>query len=545
MTLPDGPLRFERASAERWSSDVQIELVLGAPCRTFVRRPPSVASLLHDARTVADNTYLIEGDRRLTFADHERAVRSVAARLSGRGVGVGDRVMLFGANSVEWVTAFWAIQHLGAIVVLANGWWPAEELEHALRATSPMIVLADERRGDRLPTSSAMIALESLADAFGDGSDTAPGAHRVAEDDPAVILFTSGTTGLPKGATLSHRGIISTLQSLLVRTNRLPVPGEPVPPASVALLTLPLFHIGGLQQIVTPMVNGGTLVFSTGRFDPAAVVDLIDRERVRAWSTVPSMAGRVIQHLRQSGRGPMRGIRTVGLGGSPVGEQLRREVAEWFPDARRGLAVTWGLSEAGGVVTTGAGEPVRAHPGTVGQPLPTAEVRVAEADANGHGEILVRGPSVMLGYWGETGLDTGPIGADRWLHTGDVGWVDADGFVYITDRIKDIVIRGGENIATPRVEDVLSAHPDVAEVVAVGLPHEDLGEELGAIVRLHSGATASAGSLAAFATERLAYFEVPSRWRFVTEPFPQNDTGKIMKRTLQEAWQHDLERERP
>jgi long-chain acyl-CoA synthetase len=178
----------------------------------------------------------------------------------------------------------------------------------------------------------------------------------------------------------------------------------------------------------------------------------------------------------------------------------------------------------------------------VGRALENAELRIDDPDDAGRGEVLVRSPSVMLGYWTETGLDTTPIGPGRWLRTGDVGWLDADGYLYITDRIKDIVIRGGENIATPRVEDVLSGHPDVVEVAVVGLPHADLGEELGAIVRLATGSTATAESLATFAAQRLAYFEVPSRWKVVEQPFPQNATGKVVKRVLQAEWREELSR---
>lgn len=359
------------------------------------------------------------------------------------------------------------------------------------------------------------------------------------------MLFTSGTTGPPKGAVLSHRGIIATLQSLAIVTKRLTSEGGTPAPASRSLLSLPLFHIGGLQQIITPMLAGGTLVFSERKFDPARIVRLIEQEHIAVWSSVPTMVGRVIDHLAASALGPLAGLRTVGLGGSPVPEALRRAVTEWFPNAARGPAVTYGLSEAGGVVTTGIGEALQTRPGCVGKPLPCTTVRIADPDGGGVGEVLVRSPSVMLGYWDRDVASriaaAGPVDADRWLSTGDIGKVDSDGYLYILDRSKDIVIRGGENIATPHVENRLLEHPAVREAVVIGLPHDELGEELAAVVLTHRGAEVTEQDLGAFCKETLAYFEVPTSWWFRDDELPQNETGKILKRAVQKQWLARLE----
>jgi long-chain acyl-CoA synthetase len=313
------------------------------------------------------------------------------------------------------------------------------------------------------------------------------------------------------------------------------------------LLSLPLFHIGGLQQVITPLVGGGTVVFHEGRFDAATVVDLIERERVKVWSAVPTMVSRVIDYLSSSGRPPIEILTTVGLGGSPVVEHLRTSVTEWFPNVTRGLAVTYGLSEACGVVATGAGPDVLRRPGTVGKPLDIVAIRIDEPDETGAGEVLIRCPGVMLGYWraaSDNGVsfDHGPISDDRWLRTGDVGTLDDEGYLYITDRSKDIVIRGGENIASPHVESCLLAHPDVREVAVFGLPEDTLGEEVAAAVVLHSGATVTAEALADFVSSQLAYFEVPTKWKFHAVPLPQNATGKILKRQLRQEWIDELTR---
>lgn len=539
---------LESESPRHWGAEVGEVEVLGHPCPSFLQRPRAVPQIFLDARRFPDRTYLVEGDRRLSFGAHEAAVERVAGALQEHGVGRGDRVLLLGSNSMEWVIAFWAVLGCGAIVVLGNAWWSEAEVAHAVSAVEPRLALVDERRRSLLPRSQEHLTFGEVREVHESPAPSRSSRVEIAEDDPAIILFTSGTTGAPKGAVLTHRGVLATLQSLLLRTNRLPVEGVDPAPASTALLSLPLFHIGGLQQIITPVVTGGRLVFSEGRFDPGEIVALIEREGVRVWSAVPTMANRVMDHLEETRHPPLAGVRTVGLGGSPVREELRDRIRRWFPDAARGLAVTYGLSEAGGVVATAVGEAVARRPGTVGRPLATAVVRIDEPDERGHGEVLVRSPSIMLGYWAGASrdgaqLDPGPVTEDRWLRTGDIGYLDDDGYLSITDRSKDIVIRGGENIATPHVEDVLMQHPAVREVAVVGLPHAELGEELGATVVVKDGASAGDGDLEAFARRHLAYFEVPTRWRFVQGPLPQNATGKVIKRTVRERWMRELEAE--
>jgi long-chain acyl-CoA synthetase len=528
--------------AEVWGTEVGETTVLGHPCLSYSHRRKHLAELLVDGRRFADREYCIEGDRRLTFAGHEEAVTRAAAGLRALGVRRGERVLLFGRNSIDWVIAFWAVLQSGAVVVLGNAWWGSSELAHALKTGQPGLVVTDASRMDLVPDTFRRVAFASLADATAPGPDDPDGAVGADEDDPAIILFTSGTTGLAKGAVLSHRGVLATLHSLAERTHRLPRPDGDLPPESKALLSLPLFHIGGLQQVLNPMVAGGTLVFTQGRFDPAKVVDLIESEQIRVWSTVPTMASRVIDYLESAGLPPLESPRTIGLGAAPVVEQLRQKVLTWFPNAARGFAVTWGLSEAGGVVTTGAGPEIVKRPGTVGTALSTAMLRIDSPDANGVGEIWVRSPSVMLRYWRpggeqpEEGVDE-VLTPDRWLRTGDIGWMDEQGYLFITDRSKDIVIRGGENIATPHVENRLLEHPAVREVAVVGLPHPSLGEELGAIVTLNpTVGDLSSEELAAFVGAKLAYFEVPTRWWFHGGSLPHNSTGKVLKRQLRQTW---------
>ena len=524
---------------DAWGSEVAEVEVLGYPCLSFVKRRRHLADLLIDGHRFGAREYLVQGERRVSFEGHQTAARRAVGLLRERGVRPGDRVMLFGANSVEWVVGYWAILETGAIAVLGNAWWSQVEIRHALGTVAPSLVLADASRARLLPDSQPRLAFADLGAAISaDGPPPVTERPPANEDDPAVVLFTSGTTGLPKGAVLSHRGILATLQSLALLTRRLPVAGAEPPPPSRSLLSIPLFHVGGLQQIITPMLGGGTLVFTEGRFDPGRVVDLLDREQVAVWSTVPTMVSRVMDWMEENGHPGLERVRTVGLGGSPVGMQLRRRVPCWFPSASRGLSVTYGLSEGGGVLVTAVGKELLSRPGAVGRPLKVVTLRIDEPDEEGCGEIVVRSPSVMLGYWPDPDHphDASPITPDRWLRTGDIGRLDEDGYLYVTDRSKDIVIRGGENIATPNVENRLMEHPGVREVAVIGLPHEHLGEEVAAVVVLAEGDRTGPDELAAFAAKNLAYFEVPTQWQIRFEALPQNASGKILKRQLRDEW---------
>jgi len=532
-----------------WGTEVRETIVLGFPCPTFAQRPLRLSELLDASERFSDREYLVQGSHRTTFLEFRLAVSNLTTFLRRCGVRRSDRVLIFAANSIEWVVAFWSVTQIGGIVVLGNAWWSQSEVQHAIDTVNPKLVLTDHKRRELLPISQPRVLLTALQSnpesVVGDSAISILDSE-ASEDDPALILFTSGTTGMAKGAVLTHRGLIATLQSLLIRTKRLPEIGMQPPAPSKGLLSLPLFHIGGLQQIITPLVTGGTVVFSDGRFEPEAIIDLIEAEKVSVWSAVPTMVSRVVDYLEASNHRPVESIKTVGMGGSPVLQQLRDRVLKTFPNAGRGVAVTYGLSEACGVVATGAGAEVRERPGTVGRPIPTATIRISDPDENGIGEILVRSPSVMRGYWSDDPAnaadhtDPGPVTTDRWLRTGDVGRLDEDGYLYVTDRSKDIVIRGGENVATPNVENRLLEHSAVVEAAVVGLPHPSLGEELGAIVVVQEGVQISERELTEFVADGLAYFEVPTRWQIRVNPLPQNTTGKVLKRVLRQEWIEQL-----
>jgi len=517
----------------RWGSEVVEGKVLGQPCRVFARRPTHLAQLVEQAARHGDTVHLVQGEERMTFADLAPAVRLVGDRLRRQGLGPGDRIVLAGGNSLAWVTTFWACLANDWVLIPANAWWSAEECAHAVRTTGARLAVADDRRRDRLPDGLPCLDLRSLVDAGPAEPEPGPWSATAAEDDPAIVLFTSGTTSFPKGATLTQGNLLANLQNLLAVARRLP--GESADrPASVTLMTMPLFHIGGIQQLFTAIVSGNTLVFLDGRFDAHRMLETLERERVTVWSAVPTMVTRVLDALdADPGRYDISSLRTLVMGGSPVPDGLRARTAAAFPNTTRGLGLSYGLTEVSGVVATAAGPDVLNRPGTVGRLLPTVEARIDDADENGVGELLVRSPGVMQGYWG---IDDDPVlTTGRWLRTGDLARLDDDGWLSIVGRNKEVVIRGGENIATVRVEGRLVEHPAVLEAAVVGLPHPDLGEELAAAVVLRAGACADEGELARFAAATLGYFEVPTRWWFCPD-LPKNAMGKILKREVAARW---------
>jgi long-chain acyl-CoA synthetase len=514
-----------------WGSEVVPGVVNGHPCRLYATRPASLSAVLAGSRRWADRDYLVQGGRRITFGRHETAVLAIAARLRELGVQRGDRVAVLAANTPEWVAVFFGVIELGAVVVPCNGWWSAVEVAAACASVEPSLMIVDERRRDRVPAGVRVLAMAEFASAF-----AAP-AHKLTsrfdrgeelpEHAPAMILFTSGTTGLPKGAVLSHRALVANLQNLIVVAGRLP-DATSDPSSSVTLVGLPLFHIGAIQLILVPIVTGGRVVFLEGRFDAEVVLETVERERITMLSAVPTMMERMLATSGAATR-DTGSMRTIVLGGSPVSADLLARTAVLFPNARRGIGQTYGSTECGGVISTGVAAHLEGRPGCAGRLPPVVEARVA---GGGEGELLVRSPACMDGYWG---LPDDPIlDTDGWVHTGDVGRVDEDGYVFVTSRKKEVIIRGGENIAAPLVEARLQEHPAVAEAAVLGLPHADWGEEVAAAVVLSH--PLEVAELEAFLGERLARFAVPTRWWLRSEELPTNDSGKVLKHALAADW---------
>jgi len=278
------------------------------------------------------------------------------------------------------------------------------------------------------------------------------------------------------------------------------------------------------------VITGGRIVLNVGRFNPAEVLALIEAEGVQRWGGVPTMAVRVIEHPDFDSY-DLSSLRAFPLGGAAVSPVLLERMGRKLPQLQaRGLANTWGMTEGAGFFTVAGGADLTKYPSSVGRPYPTVELKILDPDDRGVGEVLVRSPTVMLGY---LGIDRGPVDSDGWLHTGDLGHLNADGYLFIDGRSKDMVIRGGENIACPHVEEALLSHPDVVEAAAIGLPHPDLGEELAAVVVYRAGGRApSEHELAEHLRDIVAYFAVPTRWLIRQQPLPTIAGEKVDKKNL-------------
>ncbi len=507
-----------------WGDEVANGSYAGHPGLLYRQRPRTFAELLFGVDRWAERTFLVQGDRRITFGEFFTAVSMARERLEPFGIQPGDRVVLLAYNSPDWVLALWAIWSLGAVPVLGNRWWSEREAEHSISLVAPRAIVTD------VP-DTAGLDIAVLRECFTDASSGVPVVAGPAdEESPAVVLFTSGSTGMPKAVELPFRSVVANQQNVLARARQLPhlIPAEG--PQPVNLISTPLFHIGAFATLITQTITGGRIVFNAGRFDPGQVLGLIESERIERWGAVPTMAARLLEHPGFDDH-DLSSLRSFPLGGAPVPPVLLERLARRLPQLQsRGMVNTWGMTEGGGFFTLAASADLERYPKTVGRPLPTVELRIGDPDSGGKGEILVRSPTVMLGY---LGVDDGTLGADGWLRSGDLGHINADGYLFIDGRSKDMVIRGGENIACPHVEAALMRHPDVVEAAVIGLPHPDLGEELAAVVVHRPGGRApTEEELAEHMANEVAYFAIPTRWKIRDEPLPTIGTEKLNKKSL-------------
>jgi long-chain acyl-CoA synthetase len=460
----------------------------------------------------------------------------------------GDRVALVSANVPEWVITFWAVAILGATLVPLNAWWKAEELDFGLGDSGAKVLIADARRlavvADRLSD------IPALAHVFEIGS--VPFAKLLAGDDPGMpdapiheddllaICYTSGTTGQPKGATLTHRQTIANLQNILALNAASPTrtPALDAGMQSAALLVVPLFHVTGcLSTMTLNYATGGKLVLMpVGRFDPDVAMQVIEREQVTSIGGVPTIMWRILESPNLH-KYDLSSVKRASYGGAPAAPELVERIEQVFPHMRKTLSTAYGLTETASVATAHGGDDYFAHPGSVGRAAPTVELRVVDdagvdVPVGERGEIWIKGPTVMnRGYWNRPDANAASF-SDGWFHTGDIGYLDADGFLYLVDRAKDMIIRAGENVYCVEVENVLFDHPDVVDAAVVGVPHKMLGEEVKAVVQLRAGASAGEEELREFCRLRLADFKVPEYVEIRDEPLPRNPAGKVLKSLL-------------
>lgn len=518
------------------------EDVLGTRMPVMKNRDKSLGDVLAASAAYGDRDYLVTEDRRIGYAEHLRAVAALATALRDRyGVGKGDRVGILAANTPEWVESFWAAQSLGAIAVGFNAWWAPREVEYGVGHTRPSVLIVDAKRSallDDLETDVTVLTMEDdiprLIAEFA-GADLP--STDVAEDDPSVILYTSGTSGRPKGAVHSHRNLLAVIDyhrySDALGAAFAGAPVSAGPSDLRYLLTSPLFHIASLHNLVVPrLATGSAVVIYQGSFDADRVLALIEREKVTNWGAVPTMAGRLLEHEDVS-RYDTSSLTAFALASAPSSPGFQERLREKLPFARNALVDSYGLTECSTAISVATPMDLQAFPGTLGRPIIGVAVEVrdplGEPVPDGtEGEICVRSPYVMLGYWENDAATADAIRDGRWLHTGDFGVLE-NGMVRLTGRRSDLILRGGENVYPVEIEQCLDEHPAVAESAVVGVDHPDLGQEVGAVIVTRPGMSVTEDELRAFASERLAYFKVPARWRITRTPLPRNATGKTIR----------------
>jgi len=546
--------RFELAPIE----------VDGVACTGFANAPRTLRALFASARSRGDATFLVYEDERWTFAEVMAEVDALAATLVHRyGVARGDRVAIAMRNYPEWVVSFAAITSIGAISVSFNAWWVPDEIDFALGDAGVKVLIADAERVERARHACAtrgvaVLGVRGHHEAV-EGVDHWPDVvHRgdpmpdvdVDGEDDATILYTSGTTGRPKGAVSTNRAVLQALFGFACRAAveaaRAPAepPSElpsvmPSPSASpsppVFILIVPLFHVTGCVPVMLSCFAGGVELVMMHRWDPERALQLIERERVTQFVGVPTQSWDLLE-CPAFDRYDTSSLEKVGGGGAPAPPKLVQRVEDAF--SRGGPTIGYGMTETNAYGPQNSGLDYLERPTSTGRATPVLQIEVRDAmgaplPVGGRGEIWFRGPHLIRGYWGNPGATAETI-VDGWLRTGDIGRVDGEGFVYLEDRAKDMILRGGENVYSAEVEAAIYEHPAVYEAAVYGVPHERLGEEVAATVCVRGGERLGAEGLRAHLTTRLAAFKVPTRLSFVTEPLPRNASGKILKTSLRQ-----------
>jgi acyl-CoA synthetase (AMP-forming)/AMP-acid ligase II len=556
VTDPDVRARaFAELTGPGGPFEIVLDDVLGEKVQVFANRHRSLRDMLVAAtERHGDAVYVTIDGTPLTYREHLGQVASVARALAERyGIGPGDRVAILAANCPEYAVTFWAATSLGAIVSAFNGWWTPDEIRHGLELSEPAVLVGDAKRLERLGGLDVRIPVVEIESDFASLVAHAPGAalpdQPIDEDDPALILFTSGTTGRAKGALVSHRGLVGFVQvnlcngavraraATLAGAQPAVLPGSPTAPAQTAtLMVSPMFHVSGLLAgVILGLATGSKLVLRRGRFDPEDVLRLIERERITSWSPIGGTGPRVIDHPAFA-KYDVSSIRNMGFGGGPTSPALRARIKAAFPNAAASLANGYGSSETVASVSSNVGDEYERFPTSAGRANPTCEIAVfdeaGELVPDGvEGEIHVRSAYNMLGYWRNPDATAAAFRPGRWLATGDIGRIE-DGRLFINSRARDLILRSGENIYPIEVEQRLEAHPVVVEAAVVGADHPVHGQEVKAIVVVEPGAQVDVDELARFVGETLAPYKVPTVWELRHEPLPRNATGKVLKTVL-------------
>jgi long-chain acyl-CoA synthetase len=558
LTQPGSPLEM---------AEVEIR---GIKTRVWKSAPPTVRELFVASRAAfGPREFLIYENDRATYEGFARAAVAIAHELQKRRVEKGDRVALIMRNLPEWPAIFYAASIIGAVVTPLNAWWRGPELEYGLVDSGAKIVFADAERLERIaehlpkcpevkrvyvsrytdelpgPLVTRLEDIIGSTNGWGNLPDAPMPDVQIDTDDDATILYTSGTTGKPKGALGTYRNMLSNImasgcaaaRNYLRRGEMPPIP-SPTDPQRCSLLSVPFFHATGCFAILNPSVFSGAKLVLMRKWDVELAMRLIERERINMAGGVPTIAWQLLEHPNRHNY-DLSSLESVAYGGAPSAPELVRKIKQVFPKSLPGNG--WGMTETSATCTTHSAEDYEHRPESCGPAAPVCDLKIMSLDGACElpvgevGELWAFGPNIVKGYWNKP-KETAETFLDGWVRTGDLARLDEEGFCYIIDRAKDMLIRGGENIYCVEVENALYEHPAVMDAAIVPIPHHTLGEEPGAVVQLKPGMQSSEDEIRAFAAAKLAAFKVPVKVVFWPETLPRNPNGKILKTELKKVF---------
>jgi len=558
------PLSRQEAERHLIGPGLPFELVeldiRGVKTRAWRHTPAHLGEVFATTAGYGDAEYLVLGPERLTYADHFVQVCRFAQVLAERyGVAKGDRVAIAMRNLPEWSVAFWATISLGAVAVPLNAWLTGRELAFCLHDSGARVAVVDGKRASVLAPHADTLDLKGVIITRGEGSSDIDGSAAwddlavaaadsaqlantpMSPEDDATIFYTSGTTGEPKGVLGSHRNICSNIMTVKFRAAMSQLRKGTMPHAlggkkttATIMAAAPFFHVTGCHSTLAPALLNGAKIVIMRKWNPEKALGEIERERITKFVGVPGMALQLAESPKILDYDTSSLI-NIGFGGAPSPSRLQQRLAQYFPQAT--VEVGYGLTEVSSVATYISGKDYVAKPTSVGHVIPTGDIKIIDDNGAGlaageEGEICLNGPNVTKGYWRNQKSSTEAF--DRgWIRTGDIGMLDADGFLFLLDRAKDMLLRGGENIYCVEIENVLYGHPAVIEAAVIGRPHDVLGQEVVAVVQTSAGTRPSENDLIKHCREHLALFKVPVHIDIRKEPLPSSASGKIVKKQLQ------------
>lgn len=534
----------------------------GVEYKNFNALPANLGEYFKIMLGHAEKDFAVYLDERYTFAEgYQHGVEFAAALAERYGIAKGDRVAILSRNNPQWMMSFMGALSIGAVAVPMNGWWATEELDYGFEDSGARVVVADRQRIERLLPLVDKFGLKVIAiddcsgldvevtyfkDLLADFAGATLPEVEVAADDYATIMYTSGSTGHPKGALSSHRGILSALYSWMCMGIATKMAGTQeqrdaeLPPS--ALVTVPLFHCTGSHSAFLLSLVVGRKMVIMHKWDAEEALRLIEEEKITWFNGVPTMSAE-LQAAAETTDRDISSLTEIMAGGAARPPEQVKKITGTFKKSAPGIG--YGLTETNALGTVNAGAFYIARPSSAGRAVPAVtEFKVidetgAELPAGERGELCIKSPVNVLGYWNKPEA-TAEAFIDGWFHTGDVAYLDEDGFLYIVDRIKEIIIRGGENISCLEVEAAIYSHPAVFEAAVFGLPDERLGEIVGAAIVLKEGQSLGEAELGEFLREHLASFKIPAHVFFRDEQLPRIASGKIFKRQLKADYAEQL-----